>query len=308
MRQAVPWTSVGDARRRWRVRWRPSHPGLTALWDVLRSRYFYRICDAVLTADPRLAPKDAVTERRVRSNYGRVQSLIRLTSDLFPTLMAWLEKRLFDPRWLPFDADAVSVMGFGQGSTVYLISRERQGSGMDLVGKAHRKTLSRPPARALEWASLLRANYRRLSAAYEGLSVVVPSEFVIVHGPLLAGSVVMCVQPFVGGERWDLFELARDGRLSAMLRDCAPLREQFRRFVARTTELWTAEQCCPDLIGSENLFVVRRDGVFSLQLIDVGLLAPEAQLKDAPERVAAAIARIAHLQQLNETILDHAVQ
>jgi len=280
--------------------------GTAGLWLDLRSRFILRAFDAVLTARPLHTPGGIALPRR-GSNYGRVHLAVRLTNLAVPTAVTWAKGRLHQPQHLPFADRATDVLSFGAGSTVYLVGQRRTDpAGADLVLKVYRKSLGRTSRTLLQQARALRDNYRLICSWYAGSGVTVPTDVLIVQGPLLGHPVVACVQPYIGGEKHDFFELARAGALATLLREHAALLAQFQRFVERTVDVLEAEDRCVDLISRNNLLVVRRGDDVTLQLIDYGVLDLRAQRAKSPERAAAALASIACLRRLYEETFDYA--
>lgn len=302
----------GEIRRlRWRdvlgLRRAPGQAGGLRLRDLrteLRSRFVLRLFDAVLTADPRLTLAEIARTRRT-SNYRRIHSAVRITHAVLPALVAWVKQRLHRQRYLPF-AGATEVLDFGSGSTVYLLRRSDPDAGPDRVLKVYRTALGRPLPMLLMQARALRARHQRVCAWYAGLRIAVPVDYLVLQGPPLDQPAVAGLQPYVRGEKWDLFDLVRAGGFAARLREHPLLRDQFRTFVERTLGVLHTEDGCLDLIGRDNLLVVRRDGRLQLRVIDYGIIDLKRERVERPQRAAAAVERVRCLERVYAEAYGHA--
>ena len=277
-------------------------------WSALRSRFLYRALDAIVTADPEGLLHNAPQEGLRTSNFRRIQRLVRATHGLLPRSVSWIRRRLHHQRSLPFHADVREMVGYGAGSTVYRISSQRVGPSRDLVLKVFRQSIGQPLPVLLQQAGMLRERHRRVSEWYAGLSVSVPVDYVVLHGPLLDQPAVAGIQRFVDGDKRDFFELVESGGWSELVQAHPPLRAQFRCFVERTLAAFDMEDACLDLVGKDNLMVVMGDGDPRLQVIDFGVIDLADRRTSAPWLAEAATERVMLLLRLYEEVFSFAVR
>lgn len=268
-------------------------------WSAFHSRFLLRALDAIVTTDSERSIERGPSGRGT-SNFHRIQTIVRTTHRVLPGPVDWVRKRLHLQRALPFREPAEKVVGFGAGSTVYALGGQADGVQPELVLKIFRNSLGRPLPTLLEQAAMLRERYHRIRDWYSGTSIAVPVEYVILHSPLLGQPAVAGLQPFVGGETQDFFELVSAGGWSELIEGHPALRAQFRLFVERTLTVFETEDLCLDLVGKDNLLVVVRDGQPRLKVIDHGVIDLREQRREAPWRAEAATERIMSLRRLHD--------
>jgi hypothetical protein len=267
------------------------------------SRWVYRACDAALTAGLEHGRLQVLRTRR--SNYEYVQLVVALATRIFPVLVARARNRLYRLDNLPIAAREVELLNFGTACTVLRLRHTGpSGTGPPLVLKTFRKSIGKRLEPSLRHAARLRASYDAIAAWYSDCSVVVPTRFLILHGPVVGRSVVCCVQPYIQGGEHDFFELAsKDGDLPQPLRENAALRDQFRRFAERTLEMADTDRRCIDLMGSNNLLLAMGTDGPHLQLIDFGMHDFALLAVKAPHRLSRVHERLLLLKRLHEQVL-----
>jgi hypothetical protein len=259
------------------------------LLDTVRSRFMLKMADAVLTWDLRVSRRPGPISRAT-TNYKRIHAVVRAVNAVGPAVVTWAEGCLHRDGLLPFAVGA-EVLDFGSAATVYRIRRQ-EGFPRDMVMKVLRASLGRPTAIATAQAAALNECREFVLDWYLDTGVLVPVNYLVLHSPLLGRAAVAGLQPYVGGEQWDFFDLAEDGRLQSMLAEHADFRSQFKLFVERTAELLQAQDCCLDLIGWRNLLVVKEGGRPALKVIDYGIFNLELDRKRRPDRARTALARV----------------
>jgi hypothetical protein len=275
--------------------------------DVLRSRFVFKAFDAVLTAGLKRTSPSAVSWTP-RSNYRRAQATMEVVQTLFPGAAALAGERLFRPQRLPFAHHEVELLSLGTACTVFLLRpTEPNGTSPPMVLKVFRKMMGRRPEVVLNHVRALRARYEMIAAWYSDCSLVVPTHFMVLHGPLLGRPVAACVQPYLETERRDFFTVALDDRLPGRIRESESLRRQFRTFVGSTFRILSAERLSVDLVGSDNLLLSHGQGEPRLQLLDFGVHDHSALRAKAPQRLAVAEERLARLRRIYEQVFDEPV-
>lgn len=144
-----------------------------------------------------------------------------------------------------------------------------------------------------------RDRYEMVARWYADSSLVVPTSFVILRGPLLGLPAVACLQPRIAGELADFFAHHSDRQLVNLLRLHPALQAQFCNFVTRTLSVAREQSMCVDLVGRDNLLLVAtRDGM-RLQLIDFGVFNLHRLQMNAPALYSEAGERLARLARLH---------
>jgi peptidoglycan/xylan/chitin deacetylase (PgdA/CDA1 family) len=272
-----------------------------------RSRLVLRSLDSALTAPLRPRPRSLESLRRVLGartpHYERLGRTVGVALARAPALRERLARSLLELDGLPIRPARVQLAGFGSGSTVFRLEPE---SGGSWALKVYRRTLGRDPARLAGVARRYRERYRRLREGFG--EIVLPTEFLVLAGPLRGAPAVAALQPWLEGRLHDVLALP-DAALLALLRAHDGLEERFALFCERALA-WKARGIFPDLLGRANLVVeeiVEGDGSRArLRLIDYGIFHPS----DAPASGAVQVALEAlagRLEALLARIRSHVV-
>jgi hypothetical protein len=271
----------------------------TGRLERYRSRFVYKAMDAALTSDLgapfREGGTEAVPAEAGSPAFRRARRLANfLTSVLPQPLTSYLEKG-FDPSRLPFRADRVELLGFGSGSTVYLVRFGRASEVEPLVLKIWRKSLGLNLGELQRQADARRHAYRTIARWYSGSDAVLPTHFLILHGPVLAGRAVACVQPLLRRGTLDLFDDIGERDLVRMLVEHPPLRSHFVLFVERTLHFARTEGACVDIAGHGNVVLEARS---RLRLLDYGIFDFAVKEVRQPEAIPKIRKRLAYLERV----------
>jgi hypothetical protein len=204
---------------------------------------------------------------------------------------------------LPLQTPGVSLLNFGSGTTVFLVQCPGAGPGGETkVLKVYRKSLGRPHDALMQQVRDRRAVYERVAQWYRSCSVVLPTHFMVLHGPLFSRPAAACIQPYVHGRKIDVFLDVSKERLVRLLREHAALRAEFRRFTDHTLRAAESEGACVDLVGRNNLVLTRAEGRLRLLLLDHGVYDFERKAIRAPSTLARIRTRLAYLQQVRDEL------
>lgn len=280
---------------------------MTRLLDTvheLASRYVYKALDAVLTA--RVASGGDGGGRRVAvSNYRLVHLVVSIAMRHAPAAVHRVSRWLERYEHLPVGASSASLLSYGTGVTVFLLRRDDTGGAPPhLVLKVMRRSLGQRVHVLVDQMNEYRTRYRMVARWYDDCDLIVPLQFLILRGPLLGLPAVAAVQPFVGGERWDLFDYGTDAQLVALFRAHPSLREQFCRFASRTAAMVAESSRCVDFVGRDNLLLVSSPVGPRLQLIDFGVLDLQRLAVHSPVLLARAMERLARVHRLHLALTD----
>ncbi len=122
----------------------------------------------------------------------------------------------------------------------------------------------------------------------------------VLQGLPLIGPIAASLQPYVNGQRQDLFEDFSDDELLNLFAANDHLREQFLLFAKQTIRQWVGREMCYDFLGRENLMLVKQEGTYRLQIVDVGIFKPSALADKSSEKVAKIQQRMDRLTSLYE--------
>ena len=249
--------------------------------ESLRSKYFYKMLDAFMTASlrPRRSTLDyirSVLNPRT-SNYDRVASTANLIAGICPSLSKRTFKFLLRSQQLPFRQCAIELMNYGSGSTVFLMTV----GGEQRVVKVFRRSLGRNRPGLMAIAHEFISKYRLVASWYKDL--VPPTQFLILNGPILGRPAVALVQPYLDGEKKDLFRDFLHDELVSLMQNHPLLNEQIRFFAKQTLYCHEKLNLCLDFLGRENVMVLKSKDTFTLHIIDNGYFALEAFHREKPE-------------------------
>lgn len=272
-----------------------------ACWSgqSFRTRYVYKLLDAFLIAPLRPAVSSAALAgallRPRSSHFNRAAALMNLVSAVAPGLGRRIRDSLYRPGRLPLPAVGDGPLGFGSGVTVFRCG----GDAGNYVLKVYRLSLGCAPRVLLERARAYRERYARICSWYAGVDgLVPPSSHLVIQAPLLGLPAVACLQPYLAGERHDLFAEHADKDLLELLERDEEFRNRFVAFAQATLRLRDTQGLCIDLLGHGNLSVVRAGGQASLSLIDFGLFDFEERRLRTPVAYAAMEALLGRMRRL----------
>lgn len=289
---------AGRVQRRW-PRTLPAPPAAG------RSHFLYKAADAVLTSTLRPRRGLAASLRTLfgpqSANYERTAALVQAVDCVQPGFARRLSRTLLRKNALPLAYDDLALLGYGSGSTVFLLLRGEQ----RLVLKIYRRSLGRSSQGLAAVAAYFSQKYETVARWYGGsLTLVPPAAFLTLHGPLLGLPAVGVIQPYIGGEKRDLFEDFTAGELLSLLRAHPRLCQQFRCFVRRTRDAYTREGRCLDIVGRHNVLVsIEGDGECSMWIIDNGIFDLVELKEKEPDTYSLVLQRLDYLHVVYEKSL-----
>ncbi len=274
--------------------------------DVLRSRYVCAALDAVATAGlgaSRREPGSPATNGGPR-RYRRVQRAALTLSRGVPGGYERIHRVLVRASRLPIEGSSeVRLIGYGSGVTVFLLPGSTvDGTDIRRVVKVYRRTLGRRLEALLADARHRRATYRRVAGWYDGCSPLLPTQFLVGHGPLLALPGLLCVQPYVEPPHRDVFTGLSVGDLAALAGRFPRLGRQLVSFAERTSRAVAREGASVDLIGRDNLIVAGPEADPRLILLEHGVHDLTREEPRASAIAAETRRRLAHLHQVARQI------
>jgi hypothetical protein len=262
--------------------------------------------DAMITA--RLGPSFFPVHGSPRSeagtpSYKRAQRWINLAAALLPATYDRLTRQLIDTTLLPFANGNASLLNFGSGATVFLLSgAPAQEEAQGMVMKVFRKSLGLGLQDLMLQARDRSHTYARISQWYQGCAFILPTHFLILHGPLISRPAVVCIQPFVAGEHIDPLHDLSQHELFGLLREQPRLGREFVTFVDRTLQAADTEQACVDLVGHNNLVITRSSDDYRLVLLDHGIYDFERKRRRSPAALGKLQTRLNYLRQVRDRL------
>jgi hypothetical protein len=130
--------------------------------------------------------------------------------------------------------------------------------------------------------------------------LVLPMEFMVLRGSPLIGPVAVSLQPYIHGEKQDLFEDFSDDELLQLFAENHCLLEDFMYFAKQTIRQWDERNMCFDFLGRQNVMLVTQDGHYKLCLPDSGFVSFDKLLSKGPEVVARFEQRMKRIISLYE--------
>src|SRR5690606_5728262 len=96
----------------------------------------------------------------------------------------------------PFPILHLKLMNYGSGSTVFLLSGK---NGYNVL-KVYRRSLGKHLHTLQELAEAFRQKYQMIASWYaDQPNLVLPANFLILHGPIFDSPAVACLQPYISG-------------------------------------------------------------------------------------------------------------
>lgn len=270
--------------------------------ELVRSRIFYKMLDAALTAGLQAPASRPAYLKTILSpngsNYERMAAFINLLDSCFPGSVHDLVSRLYSSRQFPFAATEVQLMSYGSGATVFLI--KLQDGSRDWVFKVFRRSLGKQGSSLEQIARIFQSKHETVRKWYGGQAgLVPPAHILILHGPILGSPVAGILQAYIYGERSDFFKDYTDAALLQLMKEHPELRAQFLFFAERTLAVYEQDNLCVDFLGHENLMLAQSNGDYRLQVVDNGIFnMTELKARDMPayEKLSIYLERIRQLQ------------
>jgi hypothetical protein len=231
---------------------------------------------------------------RSESTYERTFSTVNLVDRLLPGVAERLSRWMYRNNRFPWAPVDIELIAFGSGAAVFKLTWPQ---GVNVL-RIYRRSLGRPPAGLLETAAYYKKNYETVLSWYG--AVVLPMEFLVLPGLPLIGPVAASLQPYIHGERKDLFDDFSDDELLQMFEADDRLREQFIHFAGQTIRQWDAGDMCYDFLGRENILVARHEDQYQLHIADVGIFKFNGPAENGSSKLVQIEQRIARLSSLYE--------
>jgi hypothetical protein len=275
------------------------------MFDALRCRFLYGPLDAMLTVDAgALTSVNDFTAAGGR-NHRRVHRFARQLALRSPAAFRLAQATVTRPELLPAPFTAASILGHGSGWTVFLLESSVNNAGhAPVVLKVRRKSIGRRLDVLLAQATEYKARFSTVATWYEGCELILPTVFMIAHGPLLARRAMACIQPYVPGPYRDVFSDIAERELLALLGRDEGFRTQFLEVTTRTLRVVHDERRCIDMVGRGNLQLVQSPAGARLCLIDNGVFDLLQKQRDAPSTVTELMVRLRYLEKVRRKLGD----
>ena len=240
---------------------------------------------------------------RPKTNYGRALSVIRLVNRIVPGIGDKLCSWMYQNNRFPWLSRDIELIASGSGSAVFRLDGEHG----DKVLRLQRRSLGKNPAGLVETAKYYKSNYETVLSWYGRVpDLVLPTEFVVLEGLPLIGPVAASLQPYIRGNKHDLFQDYSDDELLSLLEANDYLRRQFIFFARQTIYQWSERKICYDLLGRENVMLVDEAGSYRLLIVDVGVFKLDSVARKYPEKIFQIEERVNRLAALYEQTTKNA--
>ncbi|NLG98886.1 MAG: hypothetical protein GX491_16140 [Chloroflexi bacterium] len=267
--------------------------------------WMYKSLDAVMTASllKGARKKDLLRSvvRRKSTKYARISSFVSLLDSILPGTALGFANALYGLDRFPVKGYQISLLGFGSGATVFLLENERERK----VLKTFRRSLGKPLRTVLQVAKEYRQKYcenvRWFNNRYE---VVVPSAYLILHGPLLGATAAAVLQPYIEGRKMDLFEDFTEDEAVQLGQSDPIFRLQLLDFSQQLFAMLREKEVCFDLVGRENLMLVEtREGI-RLKIADMGVFNVAAVRENSPALYRRFQEHLARLRAIQDRLMS----
>lgn len=260
-----------------------------------------KIIYAVLLSSLQPSPEPPVPRKLFRrsdhSRYNRAVSIVHMLDRVIPGVSRRLSRSIYGNSRFPWSPVSTELIARGSGAAIFKLNWSH---GPKVV-RIYRRSLGRSLAGLLKVAGYYQSRYRMLSYWYGGpLGLIPEMEFLVLQGPYLVGPVAASLQPYIHGQKRDLFQDFTDDELLLLLKEKPFIREQFLFFAKQTLCQWEEGKMCLDFLGRQNVMVVNQGGKHRLVLPDLGIFEFEALAKKHPKKISQLEKRVHRLARLYE--------
>lgn len=262
------------------------------------SKIIYAVLLSSLQPSPQSPVPRQLFRRSERSRFNRAVSIIHMIDRVIPGVSQRLSRRLYLDSRFPWRPVSTELIARGSGAAVFKLNWSH---GPKVV-RIYRRSLGRSLDGLLKVAAYYQSRYRMLSQWYGGPLELIPEmEFLVLQGPYLVGPVAASLQPYIQGQKRDLFQDFTDDELLKLLKENHFVREQFLFFAKQTLCQWEERKMCLDFLGMQNVMIVNRGGKYRLCLPDLGIFEFETLAKKYPKKISQLEKRIHRLTRLYES-------
>ena len=256
------------------------------------SKIFYAILLSPLSYKQPMAVSSKSILDPIKSKYKRTISIINWLDRAIPGVSAKLSRLMYKNNLYPWKPVSNQLIAAGSGAAVFIINWKNE----EKVLRIYRKSIGKPFGGLLEIARHYKQNYEGMRIRY-GASpdLVLPMDFLIISGLPLGIPVAASLQPYIGGQKQDIFEDFSDEEILDLLNTHENLRKQFLLFARQTLDQWKEQETCFDFLGRENLMLIKENETYRLHIADVGLFELDAVAKKYPEKIDRIEARVKKL-------------
>ena len=264
---------------------------------------YLKMLDLLITAP--LVPKQralahvrSIFDARVRKR-DRFISLMSLGDALVPGMTTSLSSILHDPRTVPLNVVSTELIGYGSGSTVFLIRT----ADSSIVLKVVRRSLGKHRGELIKLAREFRGKYDIVSSLYgEESGIILPAQVLVLTSPVARVRAAAIIQPYMGSDTKDLFKDFSDQDLVLLLRHHDRLRRQFVLFCKRTIAIYSQHNHVLDMIGPKNVMLVNHKDDPKLVVIDYRMFDMAAMASGYPKVHLQLTELIERIKSLLEAI------
>lgn len=263
----------------------------------LISKIFYAVLLSSLQSNPPSTVSRRFLPRYDSSRYSRAVSIVHMVDRVIPGVSTRLSRRIYINSRFPWRQVSTELIARGSGAAIFKLNWSH---GPKVV-RIYRRSLGRSLDGLLKVAAYYQSRYRMLSNWYGGpLGLVPEMQFLVLQGPSLVGPVAASLQPYIQGQKRDLFQDFTDDELLRLLKEKHFFREQFLFFAKQTLRQWEEGKMCLDFLGRQNVMIVNQGGNYRLCLPDLGIFEFEILAKKHPKKIAQIEKRIQQLAYLYE--------
>ncbi len=263
----------------------------------LSSKIFYAVLLSPLQPEQSTLSQPESALFADKSSYKRAISMVNLINGVIPGIADKLAHWMYSNNRLPWAPVDIELIAAGSGAAVFRLKWKHG----DKVLRIYRKSLGKSSRGLLSIAKYYKRNYEMVLAWYgNSLELMLPMEFLVMQGLPLIGPVAASLQPYVHGQKQDLFRDFSDDELLRLLQENNYLRDQFIFFAQQTIQQWTERRLCYDLLGRENIMLAKEGTNLRLRIVDVGIFNLETLASERPETMSQLEQRMNRLSSLHK--------
>lgn len=230
----------------------------------------------------------------------RTRALIQLTHRLMPKLTQHYAKRTIS-RMAKLSPNQPKLIAHGTAHNIFLINIKSKQYALKV--NVHSQRIKSDLARRNLYDNI-KADASKIHSWFGHIPGLIPKQqVVILNAPPMNRPAVVTIQPYIAGEKTDLFSL-NDTKLTELLAQKPYLKAPLLSFATETTHIFKRTHQAPELAGDDNLAFISKPGRKTrLMLLDANYVLTPSRSR-AWHRPARSLhyARLTYLKKLTKLL------
>lgn len=225
---------------------------------------------------------------------------VQLVDSVIPGFNTWMARTVTDTSKFPASFPSEIPSFAGGENTIFSLFETEDAPVPKAVLKVNRATIGLPPLELTRIARKIREEYEAIREWYKPVTHFVPEEYMIIlHSHLLGAPAVGTIQAYIPGDFRGVFEDFTTEELLYFLHDNSQLANRFYKFGERFLSQWYDTGTCIDILGPNNVSIVKPEDQGRLLLVDPHVVLSYDALKGHKGNPVERLTdRIRHIEEL----------